>query len=463
MPLLNDLWAGAAAIPITALTEDSRNVKPGTLFAAFKGTHSDGYDFIPKAISQGASAILTDRHYPANIPVIVTANPRAAFGEIAAKFYAPLPETIVAVTGTNGKTSTVHFVRQLWHLMGLKSASLGTIGVVENEQLTHDGAMTTPDTVTLYKTLHDLKKRGINHAAMEASSHGLHQSRLAGLKLKAGGFTNLTRDHLDYHKTMQAYFEAKSLLFNQVEKAAIVNADIPEYAAIKKIAEQKHLQIIDFDKNANALHIDAIKPIASGLNFSLSSQMISLSLLGLFQIENIMCAVGLVMGCGAKLQDIIPYLSKLTPVPGRMEKVGEKNGVPIIIDYAHTPDALEKLLQAARPHASGKIILTFGCGGDRDKGKRPLMGAIAKAHADTVIITDDNPRTEDATQIRKEILAACPGAQEISDRTQAIKTAIAQAQPGDIVVLAGKGHETYQIIGETKYPFSDKEVARACL
>ena len=384
-------------------------------------------------------------------------------GQIAAKFYAPLPETIVAVTGTNGKTSTVHFVRQLWHLMGLKSASLGTIGVVENEQLTHDGAMTTPDTVTLYKTLHDLKTREINHVAMEASSHGLHQSRLAGLQLVAGGFTNLTRDHLDYHETMQAYFEAKALLFSHVQNAAIMNADIPEYAALKKIAKQHGLQVIDFGKKAEILRLDSVKSTPSGLSFTLSAHNIILPLLGLFQIENILCAIGLIMGCGAALEEILPYLTKLTPVPGRMEKVGEKNGAAVIIDYAHTPDALEKLLQAARPHATGNIILVFGCGGDRDKGKRPLMGALAKAHANKVIITDDNPRTEDAAQIRKEILAACPTAQEIGDRTQAIQQAISQVQSGDVVVIAGKGHEEYQIIGQTKYPFSDKKVARACL
>ena len=464
MPLLSDLWAGAPAIEITALTEDSRKVKAGTLFAAFKGTKSDGTKFIPQAIAQGAAAILTDQELGTiPIPVITTPNPREAFGQIAARFYAPLPTTIVAVTGTNGKTSTVHFVRQLWHLMGISSASLGTIGVIENEQLVHDGAMTTPDTITLYQTLHDLKKRGIDHVAMEASSHGLHQSRLAGLKLTAGGFTNLTRDHLDYHGTMQAYFEAKALLFQHVQKAAILHADIPEYAALKKIVEKQHLQLIDFGKQASVLKIEAIKPTPFGVSFTLSSHQLSLPLLGLFQIENIVCAIGLVMGCGATLQDILPHLSMLTSVPGRMEKVGEKNGAPVIVDYAHTPDALEKLLQAVSPHATRNIILVMGCGGDRDKGKRPLMGAIAKVHANHIIITDDNPRTENAAQIRKEILAACSGAQEIGDRAKAIQAAVTMAQPGDAVVLAGKGHESYQIIGETKHHFSDKEVAQACL
>lgn len=461
MPLLSELWAGAPTVEILSLTEDSRKVSAGTLFAAFKGATSDGYDFIPKAIAQGASAILTERAFQADIPVIVVENPRAAFGEIAAKFYAPLPENIVAVTGTNGKTSTVHFVRQLWYLMGLKSASLGTIGVIENEQITHDGAMTTPDTVTLYKTLHELKQRGINHVAMEASSHGLHQSRLAGLELVAGAFTNLTRDHLDYHGTMEAYFEAKALIFNQVKNAAVVNADIAEFPKLKAIT--KHLQLIDFGKNAEILKVKHITPTHSGLTIHLNGEALELPLLGLFQAENLLCAIGLLMGCGVDFNAIKLLLSKLTPVTGRMEKVGEKNGAPVIVDYAHTPDALEKLLHAARPHAKNKIILLFGCGGDRDKGKRPIMGKIAATLADEIIVTDDNPRTEDAATIRREVLAGCPNAMEIPDRAIAIQTAIQKAGAGDIVVLAGKGHESYQIIGATKHHFSDKETAQNVL
>lgn len=461
MPLLSELWAGAPAIAISSLTEDSRKVAAGTLFAAFKGATTDGYNFIEKAIAQGASAILTDRAYKADIPVIVVENPRAAFGQIAAKFYAPLPETIVAVTGTNGKTSTVHFVRQLWHLMRLKSASLGTIGIIENEQVTHDGTMTTPDTVTLYQTLSALKQRGINHVAMEASSHGLHQSRLAGLELTAGAFTNLTRDHLDYHGTMEEYFAAKALIFNQVKKAAVINADIAEYEKLKSIT--KHLRLIDFGKNAGVLKVKHITPTHSGLNVGLNSEDINLPLLGLFQAENLLCAIGLLMGCGVDFATIKPLLAKLTPVTGRMEKVGEKNGAPVIVDYAHTPDALEKLLQAARPHAKNKIILVFGCGGDRDKGKRPIMGSVAAKLADEIIVTDDNPRTEDAATIRREVLSGCPSATEIADRETSIKTAIQKSQGGDMVVIAGKGHENYQIIGTTKHHFSDKEVAQNVL
>ncbi len=461
MPLLSELWAGAPTVEILSLTEDSREVSAGTLFAAFKGATSDGYDFIEKAIAQGASAILTDRPFNADIPVIVVENPRAAFGEITAKFYAPLPENIVAVTGTNGKTSTVHFVRQLWHLMGLKSASLGTIGVIENEQITHDGAMTTPDTVTLYQTLSALKQRGIKHVAMEASSHGLHQSRLAGLNLIAGAFTNLTRDHLDYHGTMEAYFEAKALIFNQVKNAAVVNADIAEFTKLKAIT--KHLKLIDFGKNAESLKVKAITPTHSGLMIYVNGEALEVQLLGLFQAENLLCAIGLLMGCGVDFATIKPLLAKLTPVTGRMEKVGDKNGAPVIVDYAHTPDALEKLLHAARPHAKNKIILLFGCGGDRDKGKRPIMGKIAAQLADEIIVTDDNPRTEDAATIRREILTGCPNAMEIPDRAIAIQTAIQKAGVGDIVVLAGKGHESYQIIGTTKHHFSDKEVAQLCL
>lgn len=469
MPLLSELVRGlsvemrGADVAVSSLTEDSRKVKPGTLFAAFKGTASDGYNFIPKAVAQGASVILSDRDIATGATLLVAKNPREIFGQIAARFYAPLPEMIVAVTGTNGKTSTVHFVRQLWHLMGLSSASLGTIGLVENEVLTHDGAMTTPDTVTLYETLGALKKRGVNHVAMEASSHGLHQSRLAGVTLRAGAFTNLTRDHLDYHGTMEAYFAAKALLFRQVQRAAILNADITEFAALQRIVAERNLEVIDFGKNAAVLDVKEIKPTASGLTIALSNHLIALPLLGLFQAENILCAMGLVMGCGATLNEILPHLARLTPVPGRMEKVGEKKGAPVIVDYAHTPDALEKLLYAARPHAARNIILVFGCGGDRDTGKRKLMGAVAERLADRVIITDDNPRTEDAAAIRKEIMAGCPKADEIADRAQAIRAVIAQAEAGDVVVLAGKGHEAYQIIGTTKHPFSDKETALKCL
>ena len=465
MPLLSDLWAGAPGIPITALTEDSRKVAPGTLFAAFQGTKSDGAAFIPKALAQGAAAILCDREVETGgVPLIVAPNPREAFGRIAAKFYAPLPSTIAAVTGTNGKTSTAHFTRQLWHLMGHRSASIGTVGIVAEEKTISDTSMTTPDTVTLYQTLHDLKKQGIDHVALEASSHGLTQSRLAGLDITAAGFTNLTRDHLDYHGTMEAYFEAKALLFHLTQKAAAINADIAEYPALKKLVQERRLELIDFGKNATSLKVQEIKPTAHGLSIMLAGQQpLSLPLLGLFQAENILCAIGLIMGCGAKLGDILPHLARLTPVPGRMEKAGDKNGAPIIVDYAHTPDALEKLLEAARPHAQGKIILVFGCGGNRDKGKRPLMGAVAARLADKIIVTDDNPRLEDATTIRQEILAACPAATEIADRAGAIREAIAQAQAGDIVVIAGKGHETYQIIGETKHHFSDREVAKSCL
>lgn len=450
---------------ITALTEDSRKVTKGTLFAAFKGTQSDGHDFIPAALEKGAAAILAERPIDTgSAALIISESPRKTFGEIAAKFFAPLPETIAAVTGTNGKTSTAHFLRQLWHFLGEKSASIGTIGVCAEEKIIVPESMTTPDTVRLFSTLSDLKKRGIDHVAMEASSHGLHQSRLAGVRVKAAGFTNLSRDHLDYHPTMEEYFAAKALLFSDyATDAAVLNADIPEFAALQAIAEKKKLRIIDYGKKAAVLKLEALTPSPSGLKMSVSGHAINTHLLGLFQAENLLCAIGLAMSCGAALEEILPIVEKLTPVPGRMEKVGEKNGASIIVDYAHTPDALEKLLAAAKPHATGDIILVFGCGGDRDAGKRPLMGNVAAAHAQQIIITDDNPRTEDAASIRASILAACPGATEIGDRRTAIHTAIGKAKSGDIVIIAGKGHETYQIVGTTKHHFSDQETAREVL
>lgn len=450
---------------ITSLTEDSRNVTKGTLFAAFKGTQADGHDFIPAALRKGAAAILAERTAKTGeAALIVSSDPRKTFGEIAAKFYAPLPEIIAAVTGTNGKTSTAHFLRQIWHYLGQKSASIGTIGVCAEEQIIIPESMTTPDTVRLFSTLSDLKKQGIDHVAMEASSHGLHQSRLAGLKVKAAGFTNLSRDHLDYHATMEEYFAAKALLFSDyATDAAVLNADIPEFAALQAIAAKKKLRIIDYGKKAGALKLESLTPLPSGLHLRVSGHDLKTHLLGLFQAENLLCAIGLAMGCGAELSAILAIVPKLTPVPGRMEKVGEKNGASVIVDYAHTPDALEKLLAAAKPHATGDIILVFGCGGDRDKGKRPLMGAVAKKYAQQVIVTDDNPRTEDAASIRAAILAACPGATEIGDRRTAIHAAIGKVKSGDIVIIAGKGHETYQIIGATKHHFSDQETIREIL
>lgn len=453
---------------LTGLTEDSRKVQPGFLYAAFKGVKSDGYDFIPAAIAAGAIAVLSDRDFvaPANVTKLIDTNPRQLFGEIAARFYAPLPATILAVTGTNGKTSTVHFARQLLTRLGHKAASLGTIGVMEGDVLAQEGAMTTPDTVTLYKTLAGLAKKNIRHVAMEASSHGLHQHRLSGIRLKAAAFTNLTRDHLDYHGTMEAYFAAKAEIFAYVEAdgTAVINSDIVQAPALREIIADRELRVIDFGKTADVLKVENLTATPQGLSLKLKGYpLLQLPLIGLYQAENILASIGLVMGCGFTLEQILPQLAHLTSVPGRMEKVGEKTGAAVIVDYAHTPDALEKLLEAARCHTSGKLMLVFGCGGDRDAGKRPLMGAIAEKMADQVIITDDNPRTEDASAIRRAIREACPNAREIGDRKTAIETAIASAKPGDIIVIAGKGHENYQIIGTTKHPFSDQEIAKACL
>jgi UDP-N-acetylmuramoyl-L-alanyl-D-glutamate--2,6-diaminopimelate ligase len=463
-------------IDIRGLTADSRDVKPGFLFAALSGSRSDGRQFVEDAVARGAVAVLTDddarfsalsRREPP-VRVIVDPNPRRRLARMAARFYAPQPETVVAVTGTNGKTSVTVFTRQIWQHLGRRAASLGTIGVV-GPDFAQPGALTTPDPVALHRELQLLARGGIDHVALEASSHGLDQFRLDGLDLAAAAFTNLTRDHLDYHRGMEGYFAAKSRLFTELLPAdgiAVVNADVPEGPRLAALCQQRGQTVISFGEAATAaLRLVAARPRDTGQELTLrlfgQTHELTLPLVGAFQASNALAALGLAIASGAPLERALAALPLLAGVPGRLEHVAtHPNGAPVIVDYAHTPDALETVLKALRAHCRGRIVLVFGCGGDRDAGKRPQMGAIAERLAEVVIVTDDNPRGEDAAAIRRAILSACPKAEEVGDRAAAIRRGLALLAPGDILLLAGKGHERGQIVGGITYPFEDAAVAR---
>ncbi len=460
---------------ITGITADSRLCRPGFLFVALPGTKADGRAFIQDAVENGAVAVLVQTGTEpedawGEIPFIHADNPRHALGLLAAKCYGRHPKHIVAVTGTNGKTSTVHFCRQLWQYTGREAASIGTLGVVDKtcKDGLGQGNLTTPDTVALHKSLAELAVRGVDYVAVEASSHGLDQERLAGVNIEAAAITNISRDHLDYHPTVEHYKATKFKLFSEVlnvEGAAIINADIPEAPQIRSICTARGLRVLSCGTQGEELKLVSINPTLAGQEITVrilgAEYSFTLPLIGAFQTYNLLGALGLVIASGVPAHEAVEAAKHVTPVPGRMQPVAtHKLGAPILVDYAHTPDALEKVLLALRPHVTNKLRLVFGCGGDRDKGKRPEMGRIAVKCADDVIITDDNPRTEDAATIRREILAGCPGTREIGDRKQAIRIAIQRLRAGDVLVIAGKGHEDYQIIGTEKHPFSDAETAR---
>jgi UDP-N-acetylmuramoyl-L-alanyl-D-glutamate--2,6-diaminopimelate ligase len=459
-------------IEITGLTADSRAVRPGFLFAALPGVKFDGRDFIPAAIANGATAILSPIEIPVpeNVKLIVAENPRAEFARLAAEFYSGAPKTIFAVTGTNGKTSTVTLLRQMWEALGYSAASIGTLGV-EGTHYNEPGALTTPDPVKLHQTLATLVEYGIDHAAMEASSHGIDQERLAGVKLAAGIFTNLTRDHLDYHETMENYFAAKARLFTELlpdgAPAAINADDAYGQQLIEKC--KSRLKICSFGSRGVDLKLEDYKPRPDGFDVHITYQNhpyeFYLPLLGKFQVWNTLGVLAALLTSGEKIENVLPAISKLKPVRGRLELVGRTHaGAPVFVDYAHTPDALETVLSAVREHVTGRLTVVFGCGGDRDKGKRPQMGAIASEMAERVIVTDDNPRTENAATIRAEVMAgANADARDIGDRRTAIQTAISELAAGDILVIAGKGHEQGQIVGDKVIPFDDASVAQEFL
>jgi UDP-N-acetylmuramoyl-L-alanyl-D-glutamate--2,6-diaminopimelate ligase len=398
------------------------------------------------------------------------ANPRRRLALMAARFYGAQPKTIAAVTGTNGKTSVAAFAMQLWQALGLPAASLGTLGV-RGDGLALPLALTTPDPVTLHRLLADVQCRGIEHLAIEASSHGLDQYRLDGVRMAAGAFTNLTRDHMDYHPTVASYFAAKMRLFEALLPAgagAVLNADSDYFEAAAAIVRKRGLKLFSYGRKGRELKVRRQTPHAGGIAVEVElfgrTVAVELALSGDFQVGNALCALGLVVACGAEPAAAVANLAKLGNPPGRLQRVGgTTDGAAIYVDYAHTPDALQTVLLALRPHAKGRLAAVFGCGGDRDRGKRPLMGAIAAKFADKVYVTDDNPRSEVPAAIRAAILAASPGAIEIGDRAEAIRRAIADLGPGDVLVIAGKGHEQGQIIGATVHPFDDAVVARDAL
>lgn len=453
---------------VSGITADSRAVQSGYLFAALPGTRQNGNAFIPDALKRGAVAVLAGPGIEVPSPAlrIESANPRRSLALLAARFYGRQPRMIAAVTGTNGKTSIAAFTRQIWTLLGHKAASLGTLGLVA-PHVTRPGSLTTADPVALHKDLADLAEAGVEHVAMEASSHGLDQFRLDAVRVSAAAFTNLTRDHLDYHGTMEAYFAAKRRLFSDVlasDGTAVLNADVPEFDELSRLCRQRGIRVLSYGRKASDIRLDRLEPLSTGQKLSITvagrTVELILPLVAGFQAMNALAALGLVIGSGADPQKAAETLAQLDGVPGRMQRAAmRRNGAAVYVDYAHTPDALETVLTALRPHAR-KLAVLFGCGGDRDPGKRPIMGAIAARLADRVVVTDDNPRSEDPAAIRKQILAACPGAEEIGARRKAIFHAVAALQPGDVLVLAGKGHEQGQIVGSTTHPFDDAQVAR---
>ncbi len=459
---------GKTEVDVTTVILDSRQAIPGALFAALPGVKVDGRSFIPKAVAAGAQVLLvpTDtpiNTLPKNLTVLLSAAPRRVLAHIAAAFHTNKPKTMVAITGTNGKTSVAEFTRQIWQANGCEAASLGTLGVISDKGHIR-GNLTTPDVVSLHAGLETLAERGITHVALEASSHGLDQMRLDALNLTAAAFTNLSRDHLDYHKTLDAYFEAKARLFHTVlpeGAAAVINADIPEATALREMARKHHLRIVDYGEAAQCLRLNSrlATPQGQDLHLTLYGKMvnISLPLAGKFQAMNALAALGLALASGVEQGAAVTALSNLKGAPGRMEcRAMSPDEAAVYVDYAHTPDALETVLKALRPHTQGKLIVVFGCGGDRDRGKRPLMGSIANALADKVYVTDDNPRSENAAAIRSEICVAAPNAIEIGDRSDAIHTAMRSLDAGDVLVVAGKGHETGQLIDGIIHPFDDR-------
>jgi UDP-N-acetylmuramoyl-L-alanyl-D-glutamate--2,6-diaminopimelate ligase len=469
---LAPLDARTGAIVAAGVTADSRKVKRGDVFVAVPGTKADGLAYAAQAAAAGAAAIVGEGNPPA-LPqaavFIKVENARRALSLLAARVYPRQPKVIAAVTGTSGKTSVAAFTRQIWAALGYEAASVGTIGVVTPTREVY-GSLTTPDPVDLHRTLSELAGEGITHLAIEASSHGLDQHRLDGVRVAAGGFTNLSRDHLDYHPSVEAYLAAKLRLFESLVAdggGAVIDVDHEHSDAVVAAAKQRGLKLITVGRNGDGIRLidTKIDGFTQAVSVEHAGQhyQFRLPLVGGFQVENALVAAGLAIATGGAADRVFPALASLKGAKGRLDLVGDRNGAPVFVDYAHKPDALEKAIEALRPYVKRQLVVVFGAGGDRDKGKRPLMGAIAHAKADRVIVTDDNPRSEEPAVIRQAILAAAPAAGEIGDRRQAIAEAIRSLQQGDVLLVAGKGHETGQIVGQTVLPFSDHETVASVL
>ncbi len=468
--LLGELAGIASDSEVTGFALDHRKVARGNVFGAFRGSRFDGEDFIAEAVRRGASAVVARPEAAVEgVPHLAAEEPRKLFADLAARYFAPYPETIVAVTGTNGKTSTVELTRQLWRMAGHRSASIGTLGVTTADDQVTTG-LTTPDIVTFLSNMAGMKRMGISHVAYEASSHGLDQYRGEGVPVRAAAFTNFSRDHLDYHPDMDAYFAAKMRLFDEVvadDGTAVVWTGDAKSAEVIGHAERRGLKLVTVGPGADTIELVSRQSTPLGQQLALryegKEHKLALPLIGAYQMNNVLTAGGLVLATGGDWATTLSGMGRVSPVRGRLERaVISKAGAPVYVDYAHTPDAIEAAIEALRPHVEGRLITVLGAGGDRDEGKRPEMGAVAARLSDAVIVTDDNPRSEDPAAIRKAVLAGAPGAVEIGDRRQAIAEAIAMAKDGDIVLVAGKGHEQGQIIGDQVLPFDDVTVAREC-
>ena len=455
---------------VTGFAIDHRKVEHGSVFGAFRGAVFNGEDFIGQAVDRGAIAVVARPEANVErVPLLSDPAPRKLFAELAAKFYAPYPDTVVAVTGTNGKTSTVEMTRQIWRMSGHRSASIGTLGVTTSDEQVKTG-LTTPDIVTFLHNMAGLERMGMSHVAYEASSHGLDQHRCEGVPLAAAAFTNFSRDHLDYHETMEAYFEAKMRLFDELlepGRPSVIWADDPKSEEVIERSERRGHRVMTVGRNGDMIRLVDQTPTSLGqallLEYEDRSLKLSLPLIGAYQAANVLVAAGLALATGIGFDRVFSAMQRVAPVRGRLERaVISRAGVPVYVDYAHTPDALEAAIAALRPHVEGRLITVFGAGGDRDQGKRPEMGRVAIEMSDVVIVTDDNPRSEDAARIRSAIMAGAAGATEVAGRREAIAEAIRIARDGDIVLVAGKGHETGQIVGDKVLPFDDALVAREC-
>ena len=476
--LLSELIDGdappsAGRTEILGIASDSREVRPGYLFAALPGSNADGRDYIDDAVEHGAVAVLGSpdtKMRRADVHLVADENPRRGLALAAARFHGAQPETVAAITGTNGKTSVANFTARLWSRLGAAAGCIGTLGLSApgiSDALSH----TTPDPVALHEALARLAAGGVDHLAIEASSHGLDQCRLDGVRVGVAAFTNLTRDHLDYHGGPDGYLRAKLRLFSDVlstDGVAVLHADLPDFEAVSSACRRRGQRVVSYGRAGADFGLSGRRPTNGGQVLDVDAQglrrEVTLPIVGGFQAENALCALAVVTVCGADPDAAIDAMSGLEAVPGRLQRVAaHPRGADVYVDYAHTPDALASVLKAVRPHVSNRLVVVFGCGGDRDAGKRPLMGEIACRHADRVIVTDDNPRSEDAAAIRRQIMKGCDGAIEVRGRAEAIRAAAAGLDEGDVLVIAGKGHERGQVVGGDVRPFDDAEVARAAV